>query len=198
MKSYKGRTLGIQFNVLGPETETEYNEKAGPNGAVERAIQADLAWDYYPTAQRALVDQITSLTGVTRRVNEAATAKKKAAAAEGETVEDVLESIPTFYANAIAQKPEAKALIAAALQAYADEHPIDPTPSARAGKVGAEYLEIADEILEAGKAEQRITKMRDYLGDDTADVDRDSDGNPTKASLARLLQAYAKKRMSED
>jgi len=77
------------------------------------------------------------------------------------------------------------------LKSIAKEHQLDATPSKRSGQPKAEDLEDADRILNMDEEarEEKIAGIRERLGSDTPDVDRDGEGKPVRNSLARLVRS---------
>lgn len=197
---YKTSSLGYDLVFRGPSTEEEYNSKAGTresgrSAVLEDAVENEIYRGTLPEFQDKFADEILRITGIARAENTAATEKARARAKSpeaAEKVKPVLETVKTYHSRVLAQVgDDVKAQLKAAAQAVADSIEIDPSAAERKGGVKKAYLDKAKSIIESGEAEAKIAKWRDAF--DLDDVERDDAGNPTLASLARMVEAVIAK-----
>lgn len=195
MKSYDTSSVGFDLVFNGPETAEEYDKAAGRvNAAVEDAVSNTIYRATLPKWQKAFVEVLASLTGVTRDVDAKATEKAKARAKDGAKTDDVLEKATAYIARASSiyagDDKEKLAELAAAAQACADSIPVDPSASVRQGGINKGWLAKAEDILarDEDAMEETIAKLLGVV--DGFVLDRDEDGKPEKNSLARLVGKF--------
>lgn len=188
-------TLGVKIQVKGVPDIATYEAQAGEGSAIRDLNWALAMWGGLDDIKDKFMAQLEELSGIKRRVNEVATAKAKARAKTDEAkakVKDVLEAAPSYWAFVKASSTEEQVKnYVELLKSIAREYQLDATPSKRTGQPKSEDLEDADRILamEEEERETKIAGMRERLGEDTPDVDRDGEGKPVRNSLARLVRA---------
>lgn len=192
-KAYSTSTAGRKFNVNGPATNEEYDKAAGRvNAAAEDAVAGLIAWDTIPEIAEKFATELAKSSGVTRGVDDKATAVAKERAKNKDSVKDVPEKAGPYIKRVYASAPDSAGEFDVLLQLVADGTPVDPTPGRRGG-IGARFLDKADTILERtpDHLEATITKLLDTV--EGYELARDADGKPERSSLARLIKEWEEK-----
>lgn len=174
------------------ESAEDFDREAGEAGACVEEADASVAYrSTLPEFHRALTPQMEQLSGVKRGTNQEATDKAKARAKDPSKVEDVPESFITWANRVKANVSESdwKALEDLARQVAAQTK-IDASPSKRVAGPGKDLLAKADSLL-AGPEDQLNAKVDKYLSAvEGFELERDENGKPDRASLARLVGKY--------
>lgn len=195
-KQYEMSTNGYDLKVKGPSTVEEYDQKAGSSGqCLLDAIDNTIYRSTSPSWQAAFADALASTTGITRGVDEEATAKAKSRSKDG-TAADVPEKFRLYNlrVRAAVEAGSVPGVSVADLnvlaQSVADNVEIDPSPRTREGTLPKNILAKCDEILglDPDAREAKITKLVNGVG--SFDLVRDEDGTPNRTSLGRLIQAF--------
>lgn len=193
-KTYDTSSVGYDLVFNGPATAEEYDKAAGRvNASVEDAVSNTIYRATLPKWQKAFVEVLAALTGVTRDVDAAATAKAVARSKEGKA-DEVLEKATKYIERASSiyagDDKDKLAELAAAAQTCADSIPVDPSASVRQGGINKGWLAKAEDILgrDEDAQEATIAKLLSVVPDYV--LDRDEDGKAEKTSLARLVGKF--------
>jgi hypothetical protein len=201
---YKTSSCGYDLEFKGPESVDEYDQKAGKVGAtLNDAVRGLIAWDTLPEWMEAWAKKLAELTGITRGVDDAATAKAKARAKTPDSVKPVPEKAKGYSDRVTAAVKAGQGAngvtyeqLQAAAQEVANSITIDPAPSQRTGQPKKDLLEKADNILtrDPDAIEASVTKFLDAV---SYDLEREADGKPNRESLARLVGKYLDWQLSQ-
>lgn len=192
MATFETNSLGYPLKFKGPDTNEEYDQKAGKVGAVrEDACENIMYRSTLPEWQAAFSAKLEEMFGVTRAVNQTATEAAKTRSKTPEKVKDVLETVRVFHNRVIAgATDEQKAELAATAQSIADGIAVDPSPSKRAAGIPKGFRDKAEVwlALPTDQMEAKVTTALDAV--EGYNLERDEENKPTVESLARLISQY--------
>lgn len=193
-KSYDTSSVGYDLVFNGPSTAEEYDKAAGRvNASVEDAVSNTIYRATLPKWQKAFVEVLEKVTGITRVVDAVATAKAVARSKDGKA-ENVLEKVTKYIERASSiyagDDKDKLAELAKLAQETADSIPVDPSASIRQGGINKGWLAKAEDILgrDEDAQEATIAKLLGVVPDYV--LDRDDDGKAEKNSLARLVGKF--------
>lgn len=200
MKNHEWSTSRYDLVSPGPETAEEFDQKAGKSGAcLEEAVASVTYRSTSPEFWDAFIPKVEALTGITRGVDEAASARAKERAKDPSKAKDVPEK-PNAYDNRVwAQaSDEQKAQLVALAKETALSITIDPSPSRRASTPNAAIYAKADSVLSrdtAGIADavNKLTAAVEGAGR-VFELAYDENNKPTRDSLAGLIKVYTEVR----
>lgn len=193
IKNYTYKTQGYALQSPGPATVEAYDAVAGsPGSCLVDAVESEIFRGTIPAFWKKAIPEIEKLTGVTRGIDEKATAKAKERAKEGASVKDVPEKFSSFMTRveaSLGEDKEAHAALEELLKQIALTVTIDPSPTNRASGPGKDFLDAADTVLAlpSDKLEEKVAKFINIVGE--FDLERDEAGQPTRTSLGHLIKA---------
>lgn len=189
-------SCGLTLRIPCPKTTTEIDRAAGYVGAAhEAAIRYFGLHDTLEIWQEKFADAIEDRFKILRKINEEATAKNRAIAANSARVQPIYETVKKYVARCLAiLPPEDQLALKLLAQTVADATPVDPSPTQRRGLISNESYAKADSLLTApiDIYEEKISLYSEYVGGYI--IDRNGENRPTRDSLARLIQTYLKRR----
>jgi len=149
-KQYEFSTGPFTLRSPGPATVEEFDAKAGAGECLSGAVADCIYRGHIPEFWDAYIPQVEALTGVTRGVDAAATARAKARQKPDSkaVVKDVPEKFGLYINRVLASLDEdAKAEVTKLATTVAAGMEIDPSPSRRQSGPGAVNLAKADDVL---------------------------------------------------
>lgn len=182
---------------LGYSSVEDFDRDAGRVGAcLEEANYQLLYRGGFGEIHDKFIDTLESMSGMTRVVNDKATAALQARAKEGVTVTPVLENFVPF-ANRVRASLDAEqwAPINEAFLKVVAETPLSSAPSTRSGSGGGTVSKAnqakADGVLTLtpDEIESKIEKILAAVP--SFNLVRDDSGLPDRVSLARGIAAWA-------
>lgn len=194
MKSDTYNSLGIEFTVNGlPSSVEEYDEMAQRQGAcLDSAIGQFIAHTHLTKVRSALVAAVEKITGIEREKKE-----EDGKTSFTETEKTYLDRVESEHLQ-----PEGKSLyegdIYTKLQAAAAAVEVDLTKQTRVGassKLAQKWLDMAGEIVKAGKADAFAAKYGlTYTGEEEEDLKilgaciKEQDARIRREAQARLME----------
>lgn len=192
MAKYETNSMGYKLNFNGPDKVEDYDKAAGRVGAcLEDAVDNTIYRGTLPEWQEAFGTQVLVPKYGDRQVNQAATDAAKARSKTPEKVQPVMETWTRYHSRVTSGLSDAdKASLAAEAQRIADAISVDPSPSKRQAGPNKAFLAKADSWLTLNEAEleAKVTPALQAVPD--FDLERDEQGKPERASLARLIEKY--------
>lgn len=186
----------------GHASAEDFDRDAGKTGDCVEEADASVAYrSTLPTFHDDFTKTLETMSGMSRPVNEKATAKAKENAKDPSKVKDVPASFIDF-ANAVKASVDEETWksIDAAARNLALQTRIDASPSTRVGAVSAELKSKADSWLNAGPDvyNAKITQFAEQYGLDPSVIERDEAGTPDRDSLARYIKQIFAAKMREE
>lgn len=178
------------LSFIGHATAEDFDRDAGEAGACVDEADASTAYrSTLPDFHDKFTETLQQMSGMTRGVNEKATANAKAKSKTPDKVKDIPASFVDFANSVKASVDEATwAAIDAKAREVAGTIRIDASPSQRVGAVSAEYKAKAQSWLDTGVYEDKITQYAEKFDLDAQAVERDDNGKPTVDSLGRFVK----------
>jgi len=180
----------------GYSSVEDFDRDAGRVGAcLEEANYQLLYRGGFGEIHDKFIDQLESMSGMKRNVNEKATAALQARAKEGVTVTPVLENFVPFANRVRASlSDEQWAPINEAFLAVVKDTPLSSAPSTRSGGGGSvskanQAKADAVLLLSPDEIESKVEKILAAVP--SFNLVRDDSGLPDRVSLARGIAAWA-------
>ena len=190
---YETSSNGYDVTFEAPNTVEDYDKLSEPGQCLRDAIAETVNRTTILNWQSEFAKVLAERTGISREIDEKATAAVKAKAKNPNNTRDILERFSSYNKRVDAQYANGDSAKRAELEAWAqetaDKITVDPARQ-RTGTIAKGDLIKAEDVL-SGTPESIEAKVEKYLGVvEGFDLVRDDSGLPEKQSLARLIGKY--------